>query len=333
MNKSKLTVSVIVIGFNVESQIEKTLDSVQRQTFSNLEILYVDDGSNDNSIKVVESIQAKDPRIRIIAKQNGGANSARVKGVEKSHGDYIMFVDGDDLLPSNAISTLSAAWVDQVDFVAGNFEFVNGDAARPNTKFVTGTFSSTEYVELLLRDKIPPFLVTKLYKKNFLIDAGFSNIPRLTMAEDLAASVKIGLSGSRCVYIDQVVYNYNINDNSMSHSVSEKFLEIPIAMSYIESWLKKRRIENAGELMNYRWFLIFLWYVVKSSNPFGDVQKQLNHQCKGRNIYFKDSLVREEISRQPLVVKVLIVLYRANYWLGALVAWPGTKLKEVFAGV
>ena len=99
-------VSVIVAAYNIEGYIERCLNSIVNQTFKDLEIIVVNDGSTDKTLKKIQDIAEKDSRIIIIDKVNGGVNSARNTGLKKSKGEYILFVDGDDWLELDAIDKL-----------------------------------------------------------------------------------------------------------------------------------------------------------------------------------------------------------------------------------
>lgn len=93
-----MLISVIVPVYNIEKYINKCIDSIIRQTYKNIELILVDDGSTDNSGKLCDKLASQDTRIKVLHKQNGGVSSARNLGIEKSTGDYICFVDGDDWL-------------------------------------------------------------------------------------------------------------------------------------------------------------------------------------------------------------------------------------------
>ena len=99
-------VSIIVPVFNSEKYIEKCLKSLLAQTYKDLEILVIDDGSKDNSSDVVRQLQLDDQRIKLICQENQGVSSARNKGIEMSKGQYIVFVDSDDYVESNYVETL-----------------------------------------------------------------------------------------------------------------------------------------------------------------------------------------------------------------------------------
>ena len=99
-------VSVIIPAYNIEDYIGRCLDSIISQTYKNLEIIVVDDGSRDHTGEILDNYAKKDRRIKVIHKENGGVSSARNKGIEAAEGDYIGFIDGDDLIEPEMYKTL-----------------------------------------------------------------------------------------------------------------------------------------------------------------------------------------------------------------------------------
>ena len=99
-------VSVIIPAYNIEDYIGRCLDSIISQTYKNLEIIVVDDGSRDYTGEILDNYAKKDRRIKVIHKENGGVSSARNKGIEAAEGDYIGFIDGDDLIEPEMYKTL-----------------------------------------------------------------------------------------------------------------------------------------------------------------------------------------------------------------------------------
>ena len=96
-------ISIIVPCYNIEKYISKTLESVRNQTFQNFEIILIDDGSKDNTGKILDDYNKKDKRIKVIHKINEGVSQARNIGIENAVGEYIYFLDGDDLIEKNLL--------------------------------------------------------------------------------------------------------------------------------------------------------------------------------------------------------------------------------------
>ena len=101
-----VNVSFIVIGYNIEKYLFRCFSSIQNQTLKNIEIVFVDDGSTDNTYKIVCQMAKKDSRIKPITQKNSGANAARKTGFENCTGEYVVFVDGDDWVSENLAERL-----------------------------------------------------------------------------------------------------------------------------------------------------------------------------------------------------------------------------------
>ena len=99
-------VSVIIPAYNIEDYIGRCLDSVLSQTYKNLEIIVIDDGSSDRTGEILDDYEKKNHRMKVIHKENGGVSSARNIGIDRANGDYIGFVDGDDRVDPKLFETL-----------------------------------------------------------------------------------------------------------------------------------------------------------------------------------------------------------------------------------
>ena len=123
-------ISVIVPVYNVEKYLARCLDSILGQTYENLEVICVNDGSPDNSFAILHEYAAKDARIKIVEKQNGGLSSARNAGMVCATGDFIAFVDSDDTIAPNCYETCIKHATDDVDVVAFSYTKIFGGNKR-----------------------------------------------------------------------------------------------------------------------------------------------------------------------------------------------------------
>ena len=112
-----MLISVVVAVYNVEKYIGWCLESIVNQTYKNLQIICVNDGSKDSSLQILEEYAKKDPRIEIVSQPNGGLSAARNAGMKVAKGEFITFVDGDDELKKNAIERVVAHIDDEIDAV------------------------------------------------------------------------------------------------------------------------------------------------------------------------------------------------------------------------
>ena len=124
-------VSVIIPAYNVGHYIGKCLDSVLSQTYSNIEVIVINDGSKDDSLDIIKAYEVKDSRVRLIDKQNEGVSVARNKGLEVSQGDFILFVDGDDWIDESMVENLlNMATSNNSDYAGGGFVFEEVETGR-----------------------------------------------------------------------------------------------------------------------------------------------------------------------------------------------------------
>ena len=162
-------ISVIIPVYNIEIYIKRCVNSIINQTYKNLEIILVDDGSTDNSGKICDDYEKKDARIKVIHKENGGLSDARNCGIEKSNGKYITTVDGDDFVTEKYVETLYNLIIENSADISSinRFDFLENDANGKcikveyynNCPKVT-VFSSKEYeIKSLLKAYTNPIVV------------------------------------------------------------------------------------------------------------------------------------------------------------------------------
>lgn len=129
-------VSIIIPVYNVEEYLPRCLESCIAQTYRNIEILVVNDGSKDQSLQIIQSFQEKDPRVILIDKENQGLYRARISGVQKASGRFLFFLDGDDYLPSDAVECLlDKAVLHSMDLVVANFYKEENGVVTPIPSF------------------------------------------------------------------------------------------------------------------------------------------------------------------------------------------------------
>ncbi len=222
-------VSIIIPVYNSEKYIIDCIDSCINQTYNNIEIIIIDDGSNDNSYQLCKQKKKNDCRVLLTKQSNLGANAARKKGVELSHGKWIMFVDADDILPYDSVEVLVAN-SNNVELVCGRFVFINENSEVIEKKWPfieTRNGSSDEFIKGLLEEKRWKCLWRQLFKKEIIKTEYFETNRNIKIGEDYLALLQIGLNVKQFRTLDNVVYNYRWYDNSTVHKFT-------IDIDYIE---------------------------------------------------------------------------------------------------
>ena len=228
-------VSVIIPIYNVEKYLEECLDSVVNQTFKDIEIICVNDGSTDNSLQILEEYALKDNRIYIINQKNRGVSVARNNGIKKAHGEYICFIDPDDIYPTddilevlyntainNKVLICGGEWA---DFESGN-KILNQNFREIDTDYL---FSENKIINF--KDYQFPYGFQRfLYKRNFIIE---NNIyfPLYKRFEDPLFLINAMIKASQFYAIDKITYGYRYGhkktkwDKKTTHDLLKGLLE------------------------------------------------------------------------------------------------------------
>lgn len=212
----KSLVSVIVPIYKVEKYLNKCVDSIINQSYKNLEIILVDDGSPDKCGEICDKYVEKDSRVKVIHKQNGGLSDARNAGIDIAKGDYLLFVDSDDWINKYMIENLVLFATDKnLDIVECKFISVH-DRREIKDEVNVGEckiFSNIEALENHFNGEgVYRCVWNKLYRKYLFDDLRF---PKGKVAEDLHTTYKLLFKANKVGLIDFVGYYYYIRENSI----------------------------------------------------------------------------------------------------------------------
>lgn len=215
-------ISVIIPIYNAENKIENCVRSIINQSYKNIEIILVNDGSTDDSLNIINKI--KDSRIKILNKNNGGVSSARNAGIEKAIGEYIVFVDADDTLSNDALVFLHKNMINKVDLVIGN-SYVpqyNKIGNVVNQKIINKEIFQCKVFNKLYFDMNDSIGNTrtvwgKLYKTKIIRENNIHFDEKIKLFEDGIFNIEYTNFVRQISVINDVVYNYNIDFNSAVH--------------------------------------------------------------------------------------------------------------------
>ena len=216
-------VSVIIPVYNVEKYIEKCMQSLLDQTYTNFEALIIDDGSPDNSIAVAKSLVGNDPRFIFFEKENGGQGSARNLALDNTKGDYVAFLDSDDYYDSEYLSVMLKKIIEE-----------NADVCLCDIRNVTedGEKLSIRKNKLSLHFKNKDYLMAHGFISNFMWDKFFKatcfNDFRFDLSvrtyEDVHLLFRV-IHGKRITNTNKVLYNYVQRPDSTVHSFSQTYID------------------------------------------------------------------------------------------------------------
>lgn len=211
-----MLVSIIIPAYNCNSFISNALESLLSQTADNWEAIVVNDGSSDGTADVVSSYCIKDKRIKLITQQNSGPSIARGRGVENCNGDWVTFLDSDDLLLPDAIATFTKS------VVCGNSD-IYIYSHQQGWKYNPVTISSEEYICASLQQEYNTGPWSKLFKRTLLSNAVFEVPKWLRLAEDWIMNVRISFALEGTVsFCKESVYSWRpfVNSDSLTKSYS-----------------------------------------------------------------------------------------------------------------
>lgn len=268
-------ISVIVPVYNVEKYLEECLDSIQNQIYTDIEVILVNDGSTDNSEVICEKYCEQDKRFKLINQKNQGQSSARNVGVEASTGEFIAFVDSDDIIKINYLEKLMQYMIEDIDIVESNFTVSKKDFFIETSKETMILFegNSQEAVKIFPNHVLSVNPVTKLYRRS-IVEA----VPYLEglIFEDIYSGIGMLKYIRKIIKIDYVGYYYRQHQSSTMHrTFTEKNLDVFIVSDKLIELYSDRE-----ELIPY--IASFLVHVatmhyqdyMRKGNPYAKVYNQ-----------------------------------------------------------
>lgn len=240
-------ISVIVPVYNVEKYFKKSVNSILKQTYKNLEVILVDDESPDNCPKMCDEFAQKDSRVKVIHKKNGGVSSARNMGIDAATGEYIMFVDSDDWLTKNAVKALVEAMEENIaDFCYGATVEIAAINNGKNNKYQAQTIYKDEAEKLIVfleKCFLSPW--SKLYKTNILKDNNIRFPLGVAYSEDTWFLLKYLQQCNKLCRINKIVYCYN---EIVASSATQKYH--PDIHKWHAAWIKEFKILFGESIKN-----------------------------------------------------------------------------------
>lgn len=304
-------VTIIIPVYNSEEYIERCLDSVLQQTYKNLEILVMNDGSTDQSLSIIKRKAAENPNIRYYDQKNMGVAKTRNKAISLATGKYIMFMDNDDYFDQDYVATfVKAIEKDDFDVVIGGYRRI------------------TENLKILQEEKLKnkPFskyLImapwAKIYKREFLLAHDFQFLDYV-IGEDVYFSLSLYFSTDKIGIIDYIGYNWFFNTQSVSNTVQRGFRkEVDILFL-----LKKIRSLNGyqkSKVLDYYFTRYSIWYLLFSGKSatgqeFVEEYKRILAYFKKkkitRKVYFFEKGIKGEHVKNRFVVMVFLTLEKLH---------------------
>ncbi|MEI7640722.1 MAG: glycosyltransferase [bacterium] len=316
-----ILISVIVPVYKVEEYIKECLESIIKQTYENIEIIIIDDGSPDESGAIAEEYALKDKRIKVFHKENGGVSDTRNFGIVQASGEYVTFVDSDDYVSTNTLYELMKLITEyDADIAVCKNDLVGMPFKKnPSIENKVSVFTTLEALErLYISDGNMGTPWGKIYKKELFAGLKF---PKGRLSDDDATIYKIIYNAKKIVLTNNKLYHYRIHENSITNaSFSLKNLDYLIAMEERMDFFKSRKLNILYyKTMAFYGTLIIKFYFEIYKSDLQDKQAQLSNLIekfkhikeavlKSRHTKIKQKLVFFVFGLEP---KILMAVMRA----------------------
>ena len=260
-------VTVIVPTYNTSKYIKKCIDSILNQTFKNIELIVIDDGSTDNTKDIIEKVN--DKRLKYVYKENGGVSSARNLGIDLSTGNYIMFVDSDDYIDKDFIEVVhNYATKTECDIVRCGYRNITLDGKVINeVKYPLGNIIfNKDSMDLIMKNIFFGYGGGIFLKKDIIKNVRFDT--SIKFAEDIKFICECFANGNSYGYVDYVGYNYLYNDNSMTKksNVEVRVKECIDNVNVFESLSKYCNDTDFMKTFIFKRLNMKLKYLIKTTN-------------------------------------------------------------------
>lgn len=265
--KTDKNISVIVTAYNIEEYLPRCIDSLLAQTYADLEIILVDDGSTDKTTEICDEYAAKNDHIRVIHQKNRGPSAARNAGVKIAHGDYIGYVDGDDWTePDMYEKMLEACLKYRADIAICTYRPV-GEGAEEihptgNVLELTREEALEYYISGHPQYHIYHSVWSKLFDKRVIQDIAF---PEGRKSEDIMYTTWALMRAKKCVFLDTPYYNYMVDRNTsiMNSKLHERRFtdEIPFWKEQ-KAYLKREGFYELADKSAYQFYRRMLFYYI-----------------------------------------------------------------------
>ena len=304
-------VSIIIPAYNAEKYIKRCIDSLIGQTYKNIEVLIVDDGSTDNTPKILDDIANNDKRIVVIHKQNGGVSLARNIAIEKATGKYIMFTDSDDWLENDMVEKmLNKATSTSCDIVICGYNNYYENSKQLESKLLNPK-NYKFFTELITDDKtnFGGFPWNKLMKKDCVKNLYNTNIHYF---ENLLFFLENFNTETKFEYINEPLYNYSINDTSALHSKKYKIKKITSlkALKLVIPLLPESSIDF-HKFLYINSFYENLYYINKEKHDL----KLLDEYKNDLKVFYKDVMKSKRIDIKVKIKSIVLMRFSMIYFL------------------
>lgn len=238
-----ILVSIIIPVYNAEEYLNECIEAILQQSYKQIELILVNDGSSDNSQKIIEQKFESDNRIIALSQENSGAPAARNSGLRHASGQYLLFFDADDRMQEGAISMLVENAINtQADISIGNYNVINANGTIESRQDYPHKriYQKNELIDCML---ISPLPGNKLIKKE-IVDQNKIHFINVRLGQDLNFYQKVLCVSERVIIDCKEVMSYRTVENSISRSYTKKIVDIIKSLDDVEEFYIKNKVNN-----------------------------------------------------------------------------------------
>lgn len=300
-------INIIMPAYNSEKTIEKCIKSIQSQTYTNWELIIINDGSTDDTLLICDSLANYDDRIKVYTIKNSGVSVARNYALDKCDGEYITCIDSDDWIEPCMLEILLSYMDEQTEFVCGNFflekmgEITIGNVSKSKiykneiSAFPLGVLipeSLPFFDNISVKEDVLGAACCKLYKRSLIENNHIRYAEGLALREDVLFNIKCFIAAKNMVITDKPLYHYIINNNSSNYRYRpDVHLQNQVFYNKYKEILPQINDKYKELFMNYISYNAYLSLIGRyidhkySNNSFVGKIKHLNSYLKNSIIY------------------------------------------------
>lgn len=327
-------VSIIVPIYNAADYLRECIESIQKQTYQNIEIILINDGSTDKSLEIAKEYNHNDERIMLKAISNSGVSVARNIGLELMSGKYVMFVDSDDWIERNTVEiALHNIKKHKSDIVIWSYfkNYYNKELRLDLIRGNSRTFTNEEEKQLLYLNSIyaryqqgniedVPIgtVMCKLYKSEFLKKNNIKFNPELIRSEDVVFAINAFRLAKNISYFNENLYHYRINESSVCNAyryIEDTKTPFNLLIEELGEFQQKVHAKNAVQkaidcrtIQALLWHLKYNYYHTDNSKGLLKRRKEIIELIKSEP--YKTGLSNVNLSLMPKQEKIMVILFR-----------------------
>lgn len=309
--------SVIVPVYNVKKYVGLTLNSISGQTFTNFEVLVIDDGSTDGSGELLDDIAAKDPRIRVFHQPNAGVSAARNLGLDEAKGEWIVFVDGDDALRKNALEVLADCIynnprADVISYESVHMKEIPSIEIEQYDEERTNIEQSWDCSSIVPFESLNHYVVwSETFKRNALGSLRFESMRN---GEDVLFCNGIGLRTNFYVKIDRKLYIYRLLREGGAYS-NEWSVRVYDDFYRVQNGILEN-IQSCNKIIDNRWIRRWIGTLLYYRREIWQFDNRTRQQCfkSYRDLIINAGNLHNTPKFQKIWIKIATMYTSINYF-------------------